>query len=272
MEQEYELVRKRFETLANEAHLPFLEVLLYKKYFVDIKTQERLRCLEVVCDALMKHRLSTLRILKLIQEREEILGEIRASTEQFSSGSLSTLEVQTRVLQLLSQHQSVTLNIVEQVEEWRNSLTRPFPFMWHGENYLVKIRTDCELIDGSALRKVLPLRLSQFPLSSNITSLNLFAPTSGKRATDSKDKTTKLRAAEAIIAEETTKQKDLMRELKSIADASRFVPLLKLPELVPECETGVKITKPEWDQQLQQALSSESAENPKNVERDSSTP
>ena len=269
-EHRYSAAERKFRGLVADVHLPFLEVTLYEKYFIDVKTDERLRCLEEVCDALNEHRVQTLRLLKLIHEREAVLAKIAKAADDFANQRITALEVQTTVLQLLYEHQTATLQIVEGILSWREGLTRPYAFQWQGMNYISKIKKDCKKLDESTLRKVLPLRVTQFPLCSNITSLSLFAQGGGKQSAKgqtqsaSAERTNRLRAAEAIIFEEENLQAKVLRELSAIADTGRFVPLLRLPHLVPDCSNGIPITRTEWDKQLKSVMAdaAEHAANP----------
>ena len=253
MEEQYTMLERKFDTLASDVHLPFLEVSLYRKYFVEVKTEDKLQGFAEVCNALSDHRMGTLKLLKLIHEREGVMEKITEKADEFSKGKLTTLEVQTTVLQLLHAHQTVTLQFVECLKTWRENLTRPYPFQWRGKNYISKINDDCAFLDQSSLRTVLPLRVTQFPLCSNITSLNLFA-SEGKEDTGTGDRVARLRAAETIVFEEDNIQRKLLGELQGVAAEGRFVPLLLLPHLIPQCQSGIRISRADWDQQLKSAL------------------
>ena len=262
LKEEYAGVVRRFDALVEDTHLPFLEVRLYRKYFVQVQTAQRLDNFKTVVGVMQEHRMQTLRILKLISEREQIVAQLGRKADDFAKQKVSTLEVQTEVLQLLHQHQQVTLKVIEGVGQWRNTLTRKYPFHWCGKNYLLKVLEDCAFIDSCELRSILPLRVAQFPLCSNIASLSLFSPGSlsggkpqaaGKKGGASPE-TNKLRAAEAALFDEEQLQQKLMRELDAVAATGHFIPLLNLPRIVPACTTGIRISNTEWTQQLSEAI------------------
>lgn len=260
--QAYSVAERKFDSLVKDVHLSFLEVALYHKYFIEQKTEERLRCLNEVVQALHSHRLATLKLLKLIHEREEYVAQLLKKAESFAAGKLTTLEVQTIALQLLHAHQSVTLQIVEGILAWREPLTRPYAFQWKDHNYITKILQDCVFIDKCQLRTILPLRVSQFPLCSNISSLSLFSTNDASKSfkpnphasSTSPERTTRLRAAEKIMFAEQQLQERVLKELKAISDSGCFVPLLNLPHVVPKCNTGVSISRQHWTNQLRQAV------------------
>lgn len=268
--REYDAAERKFNALVADLKLPFLEVKLYQKYFVQTKTPERLAVLREVNALMIENRLQTLRLLKLIQERETVVSAVFNKAMEFSANRVTTLEVQTQVLQLQYKHQQVTLKIVEGIVAWRELLTHPYSFQWKGLDYLLKIADDCREIDGSSLRTVLPLRVSQFPLCSNITSISLFAEgakgSSGskKAAPDaahsqqqqgtSPEMTRRLRAAEAIIFDERGVQERLLRHLQSVANTGSFVPLLNLQNFIPNCTSGIHVSKKEWDEQNRGAM------------------
>ena len=269
LERRAELLERRFDGLLADVHLPFLEVRLYRKYYLSVRSEQRLNDLEKVLAAMKQHRTHTLAVLKLIHEREAVVKEITAKADEFAERKAATLDVQTRVLQLLHAHQEVTAKLIEAIQVWRSGLTRPYPFHWQGVNYIRKIVSDCEGIDECDLRTVLPLRLSQYPLCSNITSLALFAngdpgpnPTEiphgskgGKKATaEEKQKRARIVDAEKLIFDEAGLQAKVMRDLDAISASGYFVPLLNMPEIIPSCASGIRISNRTWSKQLSDAI------------------
>jgi hypothetical protein len=263
----FELAERRFDSLTTELHIPFLEAKLYRKYFILVRTPQRLESLNAIIGTMEEHKKRTLRILKMIHERESVLHCIQERASEFGSGKISTLEVQTVVLQLLYLHQQVTAKIVDAITEWRSQLTRPYPFAFQGGNYLTKILADCAFIDRSELHSVLPLRLSQFPLCSNITSLSLFATTtltypmkpkkssSAQPSSANQEEAARLKGIEAQLFNEGKLQKDLLRELSAISASGSFVPILNLQSLIPNCCSGIRISNKNWDEKLNSVLS-----------------
>jgi hypothetical protein len=267
MQEKAVILKRRFEALAVDTHLPFLEVKLYRKYYIQTVSEQRLRDLSVVIDAITKHRAQTLKVLKTIHEREGVLREIKTKGDEFTAKRLATLDVQTQVLQLLHAHQQTSLRVIEAIGEWRSGLTRPYPFHWNDHNYFRKMLDDCHVLDASQLRTVLPLRLASYPLCSNITSLALFAPGGpgtnasnprGMVAAEDKRKVhaqqARLREAEKLLFDEETLQAKVMRDLAAISAAGYFVPLLNLPAIIPSCATGIRISNKQWSRQLTDAI------------------
>ena len=269
--EKYALLERKLDSLVRDVHLPFLDVELYKKYFLSIKSHQRAEHLELVVEALGSHRLSTLRILKLCQEREDIMSKILKIADEFASKRLTTLDAQTQVLQQLYLHQQTTLKIVEGVFAWREQLTRPYPFQFKGQDYFLKILADCDFIDSCNLRSVLPLRIAEFPLCSNVASLRMFAPKAARAAAPpaaaagpkrsnpidvqkQNMDSARLRSAESMLFAEKKLQQKVVRELQSLASQSKFVTLLSLPRIIPNCATGIPITNDDWIHQLRDAI------------------
>ncbi|PBJ70725.1 hypothetical protein BCY84_18181 [Trypanosoma cruzi cruzi] len=69
-------------------------------------------------------------------------------------------------LRVLEEHHLVTSFLVEAISDWREPLSRPFPFVVSGENYLYRIMDDCSLLDASLLGSLIGLRLTEYPLGS----------------------------------------------------------------------------------------------------------
>ncbi len=278
IDEEFAVMSARFTTLCSDCRLSFLEIKLYKKYFVDTipKTQEKLNRLKLIIDTLEKHRKNTINVLKTIHEREAIVDAINGQIERISSSAnrnASILDFQSDGLHLIYLHQQVTLRVVEAVESWRRPLTRPFPFIHQGENYFAKILADATDISASSLGKILPVKLNQYPLCSDLPSLCLFATPNpaaaagrsgaavgagggGKQPTSrvTSEMTQKINSAQAILLEEIETQKRLLRELEGLSTAGFFLPVLNLHSIIPSCSTGIRMSNHEWEEQLREAI------------------
>jgi hypothetical protein len=283
--EEYRIAEKRFYGLVSDVHLPQLDAQLFTKYFLKQKSPQRLDSLKDIVEKLEAHKLATLRILKAIQERESIMQSILATADAFGRRNITTLDAQTTVLQQLYRHQQITLSIIEGIFAWRNGLTRPYPFQYKGRNYLRKIVEDCEFLDSCQLKTILPLRVAQFPLCSNISALKMFHDKKGKGgdAIDGRsgklspvrspgksprksqqrtpasqlppndaDQTARLRAAESLLFAEHGLQVRVMRELLALANKRQFVTLLSTPDIVPNCATGILVSDPNWEGPLRE--------------------
>eukprot|EP00668_Euglena_longa_P029079 GGOE01036421.1.p1 GENE.GGOE01036421.1~~GGOE01036421.1.p1 ORF type:complete len:368 (-),score=80.61 GGOE01036421.1:187-1290(-) len=271
--EQFKVAEKRFESLVNELHIPFLDRKLIRKYFIVNQTEQNLANLLTVIDALLEHKAQTLTLLKYIFEREQIFNVIKVMAFDYGKGKLTTLEVQTKTLQLLYSLQRVTLRIVEGIQQWRGRLTRPYSFEWRGINYIFKIIKDCQFIDDCDLNAVLPLQLRTYPLCSNLASLSLFGPaanTGGQASISitypmkSAKKTMvkqmspefqqRLQRAEVMVFSEHALQTNLTQELTAIAGAGAFLTVLDLRHVIPNCSDGIHLNNAPWTQRLQKAF------------------
>ena len=260
----------RFHTLAADCRLSFLEVKLYRKYFVEAnpKTPERLARLSVIVDALAQHRTNTIAVLKAIHEREAIIDALHAQVERIANApnrNASILDFQSDGLHLIYLHQQVTLRVVEAVENWRRPLTRPFPFVHQNENYFAKVLADCQALSASSLGKILPVKLAQYPLCSDLPSLCLFV-TANPAATVARggakhpptrmtsEMAAKIQSAQAVLLEEIDTQKRLLRELEGLSAAGFFLPVLNMHSIIPSSSTGIRMSNHEWEGQLRDAI------------------
>lgn len=256
--QQYDAATSAFERLSAEVRLPFLERLLYHKFFISKRDEVHVDGTLAIVNSLHDHKKRTLNLLKLIYEREFAFSALKILGWDFKEGRLSTLEVQTRVLQLLYTLQQATLRVVEAMTDWRSGLTRPYPFSWKGVNYISKIIADSQFLDESNLARVLPLQLVQHPLCSNLNSLSLFSGGAARPGSATFPLKTKyvgttppelqarLQQAETAVYDERGTQERLLRELTAISASGSFVPLLRLPHVIPNCTTGVRLTNAQW--------------------------
>ena len=79
-------------------------------------------------------------VLKAILAREHYLGKLRAGGGD-RAGSAA-------VLDLLDAVRLASVEVVEAVAKWRDNIGRPLPFLYRGENYLLRMPTDLEFLDG----------------------------------------------------------------------------------------------------------------------------
>ncbi|RNF25867.1 uncharacterized protein Tco025E_01872 [Trypanosoma conorhini] len=123
-----------------------------------------------LCQHLERHRDATVRVLQLCQRRDELVeGMLRICALYQANAALPyPPPPPAAFMEALEKHHLVTLSIVEAIFDWREQLSRPFPFVVGDENYLYRIVDDCSLLDSSLLGGVLRLRLSQYPLSSHM--------------------------------------------------------------------------------------------------------
>jgi len=265
LKQQYDAAHSAFQRLSRETRLSFLERELYLRFFISRRDQKHLEGTLTIVNALAEHKRRTLRLLKLVYEREFAQSALKVLCYDYAAGQLSTLEVQTRVLQLLYALQQATLKVVEGIADWRQPLTRPYPFMWKGMNYMSKIIADSQFLDSCELSRVLPLQMSQHPLCSNLSSLSLFSggTKAGSVTFPIKKKylgntppemQARLQRAEAAVYDEQAQQESLLRELTAISASGAFVPLLNVHTIIPNCIAGVKLTNKDWDARYARAV------------------
>lgn len=104
---------------------------------------------------------SELLVLKRILNRERLLSRLevvcngirkrrRPLTEEFGHDSQQMGEENNGVVKLLSSIRDATITVVEAVAAWREGTVGhpPSAFVWHGENYLLKITNDLNFLAG----------------------------------------------------------------------------------------------------------------------------
>lgn len=265
-EEQFRVASAAFTRLAEDTRLPFLEVQLIRKYFIERKDTRSIRTIDRINVVLGEHRRQTLRILGMCQTRDTLVEDLMATVKQFKARGLTTLQFQTSALHLLYQHRQITLTIVEEVFAWREGLTRPFPFTFKGGNYFTKILADCKTIDGAGIEQVLPLKMSEFPLCSNVQAISLFAdadrsPTKNnsslspeRRAKRDVAIQERLRTAEIILLNEVSMQQRVFAELKDISEDGKFVTLLNIPDIIPDCAEGIPVSNKKWDGMMRESV------------------
>ncbi|GET91602.1 hypothetical protein, conserved [Leishmania tarentolae] len=125
---------------------------------------------ELVVAALRAHEQQTLLVMQAIALRESVMARIWACCRAYNEGQASLEEAQYTVLCLLEEHQIATMLTVESVVEWRQALSRPYPFfLKNGDNYLIHIVRDCAKLGATTVvRSLSHLRLERDPLCVNI--------------------------------------------------------------------------------------------------------
>ena len=274
IQSQYDTAERVSQKLGRELHLPFLEMKLYTKFFISARDKEHLQATLLIVNTMLEHKRLTLKVLGLIQAREEVLEATKQLAFKYSSRAVSTLDIQSQTFQLLFCLQQTALRVVEGITEWRSVLTRPYPFTYKGENYLLKMIADAQFLDSSELSTVMPLQLTAHPLCSNLTSLSLFGggvstaktghairpssasyPLKKKYLQNCTEDPGRIQSGETVIYEEIGLQKKLMKELQGISASGSFLPLLNLQAIIPNCVTGVRLTNKTWDHRYNVSLS-----------------
>eukprot|EP01063_Lacrimia_lanifica_P022543 TRINITY_DN30097_c0_g1_i1.p1 TRINITY_DN30097_c0_g1~~TRINITY_DN30097_c0_g1_i1.p1 ORF type:complete len:344 (+),score=134.26 TRINITY_DN30097_c0_g1_i1:84-1034(+) len=268
LQASYAVAERVVGSVSKELRIPFLEVKLYQKFFLSMRDQKHLQATLLIVNTLLDHKRQTLKVLTLIKEREEVLAQLKNLAYKYASEQVSTLEAQSVVFQLLYGLQQSSLRVVEGILDWRKALTRPYGFVWHGQNYILKMIHDSQFLDASELSKVLPLQLSTHPLCSNLASLSLFGggvaakgrpgsaayPLKKKYVANGVEDVARIQRAETAIYEEHGLQRRVLQELTHLSNDSAFITVLNLSAIIPNCGTGVKLTKKSWQTRYADSL------------------
>ncbi|KPA84859.1 hypothetical protein ABB37_01326 [Leptomonas pyrrhocoris] len=126
---------------------------------------------ELIVTALRAHEQQTLQVLGAIALRESVVTRMWSCCDAFDKTNISASEeVRFTFLRLLQEHQLVTLLTTESIFEWREMLSRPYPFLLrNGENYLQVVVDDCTAFDAHALvRSLASIRLRHDPLCAKV--------------------------------------------------------------------------------------------------------
>ena len=90
-------------------------------------------------------------IVKAVLLREEYIARLKANFGRQGSKIDKEQGALEDVVSLLDLLRSATIDSVEAIQKWRTQ-RHPEPFMWQGTNYLLKIPTDTDFLDGSKVR------------------------------------------------------------------------------------------------------------------------
>jgi hypothetical protein len=126
---------------------------------------------ELIVSALRTHEQQTQLALQAIALRESVVSRMWSCCEAYDETAASAAEeARFTFLRLLQEHQLATLLTVESIFEWREMLSRPYPFFLRGgENYLLSIIADCTAFDSHALvRSLANVCLRQDPLCAKV--------------------------------------------------------------------------------------------------------
>ena len=92
-------------------------------------------------------------VLEAIEARERELRDLAELAADVGSSvqDLPLAQVAAAVRGLMLRIGHATLCVAVAVAEWRSGLTRAFPFLWRGQNYLVKCANDTAFLRSSPL-------------------------------------------------------------------------------------------------------------------------
>jgi hypothetical protein len=116
----------------------------------------------VQMDAWSDHKERTIAVLLCIRKRENALSALRSIAMRTDPSEQLNPILYTYAQQL----QTLTIEVVNHIDQWREPLSLPYPFLWKGSNYLLKCAKDCLTLKEDGLSKL--LKVSYHP--SNDTS------------------------------------------------------------------------------------------------------
>jgi hypothetical protein len=162
-----------------------------------------------------------MKVVKIILARESTLMTLRHMNEKIAKFALVDDKSCLRILETLAQIRESTLNFLEALCVWRQSIpsgstvsTRPF--IWEGKNYTLRIVTDLDFIADNLLiinaLKISPeqFRCNPLMLTNNLNDVNTWMEPVDRAAQDAGgvrqgalyENRLKLRYAERILLQE----------------------------------------------------------------------
>uniref|UniRef100_A0A7S1KTV7 Uncharacterized protein n=1 Tax=Percolomonas cosmopolitus TaxID=63605 RepID=A0A7S1KTV7_9EUKA len=149
----YEESKKRIMRLWEETNVRYTERQDFEaNYFQKHPTHENMEIVFAYEQDLLYFKEMTLRILRLIEMREEHVKALHRYVKADQDGNLhgySQLSDQLKLI--ISKIRFATLDIVENVVEWRSIMTYPKPFFFDKQNYLLKVQNDLNFFVTSPL-------------------------------------------------------------------------------------------------------------------------
>eukprot|EP00906_Rhabdomonas_costata_P035116 RCo049358 len=104
-------------------------------------------------------------LIRLIEQREAVVAEILSVSKavNLQDGSVRQKLVVTSLVDLLLGMRRLTCRIVKDIVALRESERPARPFIWRGQNYMLKIREDLRPLEGSALGQALACTFQNNP-------------------------------------------------------------------------------------------------------------
>jgi hypothetical protein len=84
-----------------------------------------------------------LEVLKTILLREGYLKRLQHAARRRGG----TTALRADVIDILDLIRTATVEVVEAIAKWRRTLIKPYPFVWNGINYLLKIPSDLDMLN-----------------------------------------------------------------------------------------------------------------------------
>eukprot|EP00698_Gefionella_okellyi_P013087 TRINITY_DN3560_c0_g1_i2.p1 TRINITY_DN3560_c0_g1~~TRINITY_DN3560_c0_g1_i2.p1 ORF type:complete len:492 (+),score=100.05 TRINITY_DN3560_c0_g1_i2:418-1893(+) len=174
MEALFAKSKARLASLWQELHIPRREQELFARQFFDPPSPANHAHISLQISRLLEHRSATLEVLKSIDIREThlsqlhelagIMAEMRQGGSDYSFRGIDAGELGAEVGKVLGALRWVTVECTEAMLAWRHGLTRPYPFLWKGLNYMIKMLTDIDFIHTSDLGRLVTFAQANNPL------------------------------------------------------------------------------------------------------------
>jgi hypothetical protein len=175
---------ERIRGLWQKLKIPQKEQNFYEKSICSLPVQSAEQCKELskLVLVLQLHEKNIKTVLQSIQRRELAAGKcfdvMIALARRFSNRSSFTGDSSDRLTELsksqvfwkeelilsLNEVRSVSIEVIRNIQEWRRGLWRPLPFIWKGQDYLLKMKDDFQSFEkNETLKRILemvPLKMS----------------------------------------------------------------------------------------------------------------
>jgi hypothetical protein len=144
----FEKSKQNIEILWEELKIPEYERIFFRKINFNIKiiTIEFLTMLGNEIQNLRNHRKTTLRTLKNIEKRENIISKLNSFFNNFNNDESKKLFLKKNFEELILRYKLSSLDVVESILNWRNDQNSPKSFIWRNKDYLIKMRNDIDFI------------------------------------------------------------------------------------------------------------------------------
>jgi hypothetical protein len=163
-EETFESWKLRLETEWEKQNIPEAQREPYRDCVQAVVPDQAKELIKKELEDLQKGKASVELALRAVAAREESLKSVKEMNDYLKSSPdwQKVKEVQLEAAELLHAHRMLTLNAIEAITKWRNQMqssfslgVHNFPFMWEGENYLLKLRDDLDFLKLSEYSKVL---------------------------------------------------------------------------------------------------------------------
>jgi len=234
----FENMVKRVISLWDELKVPDADRKFYTASLCRSPPESARQCIELAkyINSLKNHRESTIGVLRAIKLREssvasccDILAAIKR--KNLRSGKGLTEVWKTELICALEDVAVSSVFVVACIQNWRESLWRPLPFMFNGENYYNKMASDMKVIETESFSGI----VSSLPISSlgilcvtfnpnmYVSEYDLMLPLEN----DSPD-ILRLKVTAMTVIRENEIQDALEVEKKALLESGTFIPLLRL--------------------------------------------